>query len=531
MSKKNEWNPSVYALNRRNFLKYSMVTAAASAWPFLRPGALWSSEGGILKVRDYSDIKSLDPAFFLSVPEENINACIYNKLIAFKPGRVWEWELQAAKSIRQVDPTHIAFELKDGIMHSNGFGEMTAEDVKYSFERIADPAVKSPNIDDWGPLEKVEVTGKYTGTIVFKSPFQPVWWTTLPYVSGSIISMKATEKMGGKYKNDPPSFNGPYMLKEWKPNQRTVLTRNPSWKGEKSYFDEIRIFPIDDEKTAEIALEAGDVDFTRVSESSLKKYITTPPQNAKTEKFPSLYWLWMGMNQDNETLKDIRIRKAVQNAIDRKTVVEAAYLGLADVANGSVPPGVLGHREKTTLPDKPDYAEAKKLLAEAGYPNGIDLTLDVLNKTTFTTIAQVIQATLAPAGIRIQINIHDSGAFWVLGSEKDSDRWKSLQLIVGRFSGLPDPSYYTRWHLTSQVGIWNWERFRNEEYDNLDKLALGETDQKKRAAMYVRMQDLQEESGCVTFITNEVSPVAYKNTIKPAFRPDGIPLLRRFEKA
>ena len=142
MSKK-EVSSSRYSLNRRSFIKLSAATAAAGIWPMVWPGVSWSAEGGILKVRDYSDIKSLDPAFFLSVPEENINACIYNKLIAFKPGRKWEWELQAAKSIEQTDPTHIKFELREGIMHSGDFGEMTADDVKYSFERVADPANKS----------------------------------------------------------------------------------------------------------------------------------------------------------------------------------------------------------------------------------------------------------------------------------------------------------------------------------------------------------------------------------------------------
>ena len=529
MSKEKEKTATELSVNRRNFLKFSMAAAAASVWPII-PGISWSAEGGVLKVRDYSDIKSLDPAFFYSVPEENINACLYNKLIAFKPGRKWEWELQAAKSIQQIDQTHIKFELKDGIMHSNGFGEMTAEDVKYSFERIVDPALKSPNIDDWGPLEKVEVTGKYTGTIIFKTPFQPVWWTALPFTAGNIVSMKAVEKAGGKYTIEPPSVNGPYMLKEWKPKQRTILSRNPVWKGPKSHFDEIHIFPIDDEKTAEIAFEAGDVDFTRVSIPSLQKYEKTPPQNGKIEKFPSLYWVWMGMNQDNEMLKDIRIRKAVQLSMDRKAIVEAAYFGFAEVANGNIPPGLLGHREKSSLPDKPDYDQAKRLLDEAGYPNGIDLTLDILNKSTYNTIAQVIQAILAPAGIRIQINIHDSGAFWVLGNEKDSDRWKSLQLILNRYTSVPDPSYYMRWHISSQVGIWNWERFTNEEFDRLEKAAMGETDQEKRAAMYVRMQDLMEESGCVTFITNEVTPVAYRDTLKPGLRPDGVSLLSDFKK-
>lgn len=520
-----------YSINRRNFIKLSAATAAAASIPLVGPQASWSAEGGILKVRAYSDIKSLDPAFYYSVPEENINACLYNKLIAYKPGRKWEWELQAAKYIRQIDPTHIEFELNDGIMHSNGFGEMTAEDVKYSYERIANPAMKSPNIDDWGPLDKVEVTGRYTGTIIFKSPFQPVWSTTLPYVPGNIVSMKAVEKAGGKYTTEPPSVNGPYTLKEWKPKERTILARNPVWKGPKAHFDEIHIFPIDDEKTAEIALEAGDIDFTRISISSLKKYKSSPPPGGATMTFPSLYWVWMGMNEDNEKLKDIRVRKAIQMAMDRQSIVDAAYFGFAKVANGNVPPGLLGHRAKSGLPDRPDYAGAKKLLAEAGYANGIDVTLDILNKSTYSTIAQVIQATLAPAGIRVQINIHDSGAFWVLGNEKDSDRWKSLELILNRYSAAPDPSQYMRWHISSQVGVWNWERFRSEEFDKLEKAALGEIDLAKRGAMYVKMQDLMEESGCLTFITNEVAAVAYRKTIKPALKPDGLPLLREFSKA
>ena len=121
-------------ITRRDFMKVSAASAALTLAPTVWPRAAWSVEGNILKVRDYSDFLSLDPAYFKAVPEENINAAIYNKLISFKPGRKWEWELEAAKSIEQTDPTHIKFELKEGIMHSGDFGEMTAEDVKYSFE-------------------------------------------------------------------------------------------------------------------------------------------------------------------------------------------------------------------------------------------------------------------------------------------------------------------------------------------------------------------------------------------------------------
>ena len=94
-----------------------------------------------VKVRAYADLKSLDPAFSGGVFDEEIQSLIYSKLIQYKPGREWGYVLDAAESIEQTSPTTIDFKLKEGIMFTNGFGEMTAEDVKYSYERIVDGEV------------------------------------------------------------------------------------------------------------------------------------------------------------------------------------------------------------------------------------------------------------------------------------------------------------------------------------------------------------------------------------------------------
>ena len=208
---------------------------------------------------------------------------------------------------------------------------------------------------------------------------------------------------------------------------------------------------------------------------------------------------------------------------------------LAEVPNhptGIIPPGLLGHRAKTMIPPKADPAGAKKLLAEAGYPNGIDLTLDCLNKTTYVTQAQVIQATLAEAGIRVKVNVHESGQFWVLGSEKEmKEKVKNIQLLTNRFSSQPDPYWYTMWFTKEQVGVWNWERFKSDEFDKLHAEAAVETDSAKRDKMYKRMQDLMEESGAYRFITHESAPIIYRNTIIPAMTPEGIPMVRYFKKA
>ncbi|WP_022669126.1 ABC transporter substrate-binding protein [Desulfospira joergensenii] len=519
-------------ISRRQFIQVSAASTALMAGQFAIPGASWSADGKILRIRNYSDILTLDPAHCKSKNEDIINDCIQNKLICYKPGDKWEWQPMAAEYMKQLTPTKIEFKLKPGIMFTNGFGEMTSEDVKYSFERIADPATKSAYASDWKLLDTVEIKDKYTGVIVLKEPFAPIWMTSLPGISGVILSKKAMESVGGSFSNTPPACSGPYIFKEWKPKQVTVIVRNPDWKGTKPDFDEVHFYPIDDEKTAEIGFEAGDLDFTRISVSSYEMFQSKPSPEATVVNKPSLYYSWMGINMDNPVLKDVKIRKAIQKATDIESILEAAYFGQAKPATGIIPPGLLGHRAKSINPPKADPKGAKKLLAEAGFPDGIDITLDCLNKSTIVTQAQVIQASLGEAGIRVKVNVHESGEFWVLGSEKEmKEKVKNIQLITNRFSSQPDPYWYTMWFVSEQVGVWNWERFSSKEFDRLHKEAAVETDPAKRDKMYQKMQDLMEESGCYRFITHESAPIIYRNSIVPAMTPEGIPMVRFFKRA
>ena len=104
-----------------------------------------------------------------------------------------------------------------------------------------------------------------------------------------------------------------------------------------------------------------------------------------------------------------------------------------------------------------------------------------------------------------------------------------MQLVLNRFSNTPEPYYATQWFTKEQIGIWNWEHFGNDEYDSLHKAAAIETDPAKRDKMYKKMMDLMEESGAYTFITHEAVPNIYRNTVKPALRPDGVPMWRYFK--
>ncbi|MER9949492.1 ABC transporter substrate-binding protein [Mesorhizobium sp. M0047] len=524
-------NNTVGDLSRRTFLK----TGAALGGGILASGmplsqAIWAAEGKVLKARGLLDPTTLDPGFYVGSNEVDIMYCIYSKLTRFKPGSEWGWELEAAEKIEQVDPTHIRFHLKKGIKFTGGHGEMTAKDVKFSFERV----IKHNSGLDWGSLDHVEIEDDYTGVIVFKAPYVSVWNIALPYAVGHIVSedavMKATGD-GSSFGLKPPAFSGPYVLAEFKQNQHVLLTRNPEWAGPKPGFDEIQIITINDDKAAERAYLAGDTDFTRISLDSLAAFKSNPPAETKIEEHPSLYYHWIGMNVDHPRLKDINVRKAIQWAINVPQILDAAFAGQAEVATGPVPPGIVGHRDKALVPPEGDLAKAKEFLEKAGVSD-LTLTIDCLNESQSSTIAQTVQAQLSQIGITVEIKVQDSGSFWTLGMESAGDRWKEMQLSVKYHSNLPDPQY-TAWSFRQeQVGVWNWERFRSERFDELYAKGATISDPNERAKLYYEMQDLMEESGAYRFLTYGGNPVMYRTThTQAATRPDGYPLFLEFKPA
>jgi peptide/nickel transport system substrate-binding protein len=511
------------AITRRQVLAGMTAAGLTTA---LYPRAAVSQDGKILRVRSYSDIQVLDPSYRKAAPEDDIMRNIFVGLIATTPGDEWAWELDGAASIEAIDDKHVAFTLREGMKWSDGFGEVTAEDVKYSYERIADETQESPYHGDWASLDHVEVKDKLSGVIVLKEPVVTLWTTTLPFGSGKIICKAATEAAGGRFEAKPTAQCGRYLLKEWLPKQRTVLVRNPDWPGDQPAFDEIHILPIEDARTAELGFEGGELDFTWVAVSSIARYQATPPKGGKLDVMPSLAYVWLGINQESPPFDNPLLRRAIQHGIDVDSVLEAAYFGVAEASTGIIAPGLIGHRDKNLYGYDPERARA--LLKEAGHEGGVEAKLDILNVSERLNAAQAIQANLADIGIEVIIQQHDSGTFWSLGDETAGDSWKSLQLLLGRFSMQPDPSWATEWFTPEQVGVWNWERFNSEEFGELHRKAKLEADPEKRHQMYVRMQDLMEESGSYVFLTHEAVGVLTRDTVASATMPNGTPIFYKF---
>jgi len=511
--------------DRRGFLQLSSLLGAG----MMMPRMSYAAEGDLLRIRSDSDITRLDPAYEIGNLEDITNRCVLISLVRLsdmrKGNTISPW---GAEKIEQTDPTTITFMLRPGLKWTGGYGPVTPEDVKYSFERIADPKNESPWKYQFEKLDKVEVKDERTGVIHLKEPFQPIWLASLPYYGGHVVCKAAVEKAGGKYTTEIPAQCGPYLLDKWEPKQKMTFKANPDWTGPKPEFGSVEVDIVEDDQAAQLAYEAKAFDYCRVSAAAAKGLKEKPLPDTMLIEAQSTRYVWLTINIDNPKLKDPKVRQAVQYAFDADQVIAGTYEGLVPRSTGVVQPGTAFTRAKNII-DKPDYEKAKALLAEAGVSD-LKLNLATLNDSRYMTAAQVMQATMAQAGIMIEIQPYDEGAYWVLGDKTQGDGYKSLELVLMAFAGGIDPSENLVWFRPDQIGVYNWSAFNSPEFEELYNKALSEADQAKRKTMYNRMEDLMEESGGFIFICHEPFVAIHKNTFEPEILADGYPNPVGFKK-
>jgi peptide/nickel transport system substrate-binding protein len=238
--------------------------------------------------------------------------------------------------------------------------------------------------------------------------------------------------------------------------------------------------------------------------------------------------MWMGMNTDHPKLKDIRVRKAIQHAVDLDAVNQGAYGGTLVPMYGLVCPGLIGKRMESKYSYNPE--KARQLLKEAGV-SGLELTLNTLNNQERILVAQIIQANLKDVGIKVTVLPQDPGPYWDAGQESKGDMWKDLQLHITRWGSQADPYEPFQWFLEDQVGVWNWERWKNPEYDKLYQQCLIESDPIKRHAIFIRMQEIMEETGAYVWLGHEPDFFVHRTSIVPDMAPTGEMMLPYFKPA
>jgi peptide/nickel transport system substrate-binding protein len=469
----------------------------------------------VLKVHLYEDMQNVDPAFYPSDADESIMADIYEGLVRWKPGTFEVENLLADEIKASEDGKTISFKLKEGVQFHAGYGELTAEDVKFSFERMIDPNLKAVYAGDWANLEKVDVTGKYTGNIILKAPFAPLWVNTLPGTSGYIMSKKAAEEKGLKGIATSPVGTGPYEFVEWKPNAYVKEKLFESYWGAKPQWTEIVHQYIPEESAVDIALETGELDFGRISPTSVDRFKAN--DKFKVIAIPSLDWEVMFLNVQHPKLQDVNVRKAIIYGIDVDSINQAVYEGKYGPLCNMMTPQMLGYWKDAPC-YKRDVAKAKEFLAKSGVKD-LELDIAIQNTESEKTVGEIIQANLAEVGIKVNLKIEDDAAFVEEGFGPTAVTIR--QLVYLNWINYPDPSMTTYFFTCEQIGQWNWMYYCNKDFDKLHSDAVSEMDPVKRADLYIQMQKMIDEASGAVWVANIVLYYVARNGIEPSMTPHG----------
>ncbi|MEJ2365770.1 MAG: ABC transporter substrate-binding protein [Deltaproteobacteria bacterium] len=450
-----------------------------------------------VKIARYGDIQTLDPAYLTAVAREfTIDNCIYNGLVKYDEGS-WKVVPDLATSWDiSPDGKEITFHLRKGVQFQKGFGEMTAEDVKFSVERIINPKNKSPEKPNMVGVKGTEVVDKYTVKIILDSPNSRLLISTLPMNAGFIVSKKAVEKMGRKKFAFNPVGTGPYEFVSWDPGKKVVLKSFNSYWGEKPEIKKVVFVPIPNETTCETALKTGEIDVGRISLINLKSFEKNPALQVVTK--PDLKYWWSGYNFSKAPTDNIKLRKALRASIDVSQILQAAFYGVAPRARTMVSPGVLGYWKDAPM-YRPDLAKARELLKEGGKPDGFKATIQVYNDIT-QTIAEVAKADAAKVGIDLEIVRHEPGAF------NKANQKGTYNLFIDTWSSAMDAGYTMGWFIKGAT--WNVTHWENEEFDRLLTEARKEMDPAKRAPLYQKAQEIMDQQCFAIWLTHGVRAFA-----------------------
>lgn len=456
-------------------------------------------EEGLLRTAVLYDITTLDVA--KTTDDYMVPMNIFDRLFET---RMVDGTAQVLKSLCEdysisEDGLRYDFVLKSGIVFSNG-SPLTASDVKYSFERLLVAAAQNTDI----PLEVVgadalmkeeadslagfEVTDDTHFSITLKSP-NAGFLAELSSPAMSIVDAETMAQVKG-FGTDPADTigTGPYIITEWEANDHYTLVYNDKYWGPEPSVKKLIVRVIPDPSTQNLMFQNGELDMidlinldSAIVESSYKK-----THSDKIVTTPRVGLTYLVMNQNNEYLRDVNVRKAIGMAIDVDTIIQNLYSGDAIREYGIIPTGIWGHNDSLTGFSY-DPEGAKKLLSDAGYMKGqiyFELSMDSSATSDTQLLYQDISQELEKIGINAEVKTYDHASWLALRS---SGRMNSFIARWGMDYNDPSNIMYTFFGSKENA------RSRSINYPNnetIDRVAAAHSivDDQKRMAEYQALE-------------------------------------------
>lgn len=425
------------------------------------------------------------------------------------PGLAERWDISD-------DGLIYTFYLRSGVKFHNG-EEFKADDVVYTFERMLKPETNALNQDfimavkgaadmmegTADKLEGIEVIDDYTIRMTLEDPFAP-FLANLATPGVSIYNRKFTEEAGDQFGLMPEKTcgTGPFILSMWELNSETQIDAfDGYWKG-RPRLDAVNFKTVKDADTQRMMFENGDLDQFDCDEApSQIAYF------AENEKYRD--WIKMGsrvgvtyysINQEIEPFDDVRIRKAFQMAFDKQQLLNTLYDGRGTVASGIIPPGLIGYNPN--LPEiKYNPEEAKKLMNEAGYPDGFEMDICMVTDSPDTLrINEMVQSMLSKVNIRVNIVQMDEASWYGVRAEGKLGSYTSTW--SADFND-PDNFFYT--FFAPQNTVKRSFNYKNEEASNRVSQArkMNNTDERVKLYQELEKQIIQEDAAWVPLYSRQ----------------------------
>lgn len=458
--------------------------SAASGQPEGQPAQTEAGDN-VLRMAYYAP-SMMDPAFGANNADDNVTRLIYDFLVFVDENYVPDPARGVAESWEvSEDGTVWTFNLRKGVKFHDG-KEMTSRDVKFSFDRLRDPDVGAPTVSVYANITDIAAPDDYT--VVFTLAQQnPDFLLDLFDFHAKIVDADATDFQ--------TSWNGtgPFIVERYVPEDRIVYTRNPNyWMVDDEgtqlpYLDGIEYLFMADQSAQVEALRGGQVDYILALPA---EFVPSLEENADITVYrkASNYHYPIRMRSDQGPAADNRVREALKLGTDRQAILEGAIGGLG-VTGRDTPIGPAFSNYYLDVPElERDVEKAKQLLAEAGYADGLDITLHTQQTSPVPAIATIWKEQMAEIGVNVEIQLVSSEIYY------GDDVWLEVDFGITDWGPRPYPQPYL--DLSYVTGaLWNETHWSNAELDALAAEAAKEMDEEKRTELYQEIQQVFIDEG------------------------------------
>ncbi len=453
------------------------------------------------------DPDTLDPALGTTTTVSNIVDYMVETLVVTdkdgnpQPKLATGWEVAE-------DGLEYTFYIRQGVTFHDGT-VLNAEVVKWNLDRILDPNVKVPIRSPFAAIEEVEIVDDYTIKLHLSRPYAPLI-SAFSLGNAGIISPDSVNAEGNTYENvTRPVGTGPYIFKERVKGERIVVTRFEDYWGEKPYYDEVVFRVVPEAATRESLLLAGQVDLIILPPISDLPALQQNP-DVKVLLAPSDRTIFISINNTHEPLNDVRVRQALNYAVNKEEIIESVLFGAAELLDAPMASNLFGY-----CPQKPyeyDPEKAKALLAEAGVES---LELNFIAPTGRYVqdfqAAQAIAGFLSEVGIKAPVSTMDWPSYVAAILTPPEENNIDLHFLGWAPSYLDAAQqmvqFYSPEHPPNGLAT---SFYGNPEVDKLIEAAAQESDPEKRKDLYCQASEIIWNEAPWIFLWVQRFPIVYR---------------------